>query len=133
MASTTRPTRARALTVAGAVVAAVLGWALLAPVAGLDLIVTVGTGQQRLGIAAVIAATLVVGLAGWGLRALLDRLTGRARTVWTVIAAIVLVLSLLGPAGSAVGGGTVVALIGLHLLVGLVLLLGLRAGRRTPA
>jgi hypothetical protein len=75
----------------------------------------------------------VIGLVGWGLRALLDRLTGRARTVWTVIATIVLALSLLGPVGSAVGGGTVAALIGLHLLVGLVLLLGLRAGRRTPA
>ncbi|BCJ30475.1 DUF6069 family protein [Actinocatenispora sera] len=133
MASTTRPARARALTVATAVVAAVLGWAVLAPVAGLDLIVTVGTGQQRIGAAAVIVATLVVGLAGWGLRALLDRLTGRARTVWTVIAATVLALSLLGPVGSAVGGGTVAALIGLHLLVGLVLLLGLRTGRRTPA
>jgi hypothetical protein len=129
MASTTRPTRARALTVAAAVAAAVLGWALLAPVAGLDLTVTVGTGQQRLGVVAVIAATLVTGLVGWGLRALLDRLTGRARTVWTVIATIVLALSLLGPVGSAVGGGTVAALIGLHLLVGLVLLLGLRAGR----
>lgn len=129
MASTTRPTRARALTVAAAVAAAVLGWALLAPVAGLDLTVTVGTGQQRLGVVAVIAATLVTGLVGWGIRALLDRLTGRARTVWTVIATIVLALSLLGPVGSAVGGGTVAALIGLHLLVGLVLLLGLRAGR----
>jgi hypothetical protein len=129
MASTTRPTRTRALTVAAAVAAAVLGWALLAPVAGLDLTVTVGTGQQRLGVVAVIAATLVTGLVGWGLRALLDRLTGRARTVWTVIATIVLALSLLGPVGSAVGGGTVAALIGLHLLVGLVLLLGLRAGR----
>ncbi|GIL26071.1 DUF6069 family protein [Actinocatenispora comari] len=129
MASTTRPTRARALTVAAAVATAVLGWALLAPVAGLDLTVTVGTGQQRLGVVAVIAATLVTGLVGWGLRALLDRLTGRARTVWTVIATIVLALSLLGPVGSAVGGGTVAALIGLHLLVGLVLLLGLRAGR----
>jgi hypothetical protein len=129
MASTTRPTRARALTVAAAVAAAVLGWALLAPVAGLDLTVTVGTGQQRLGVVAVIAATLVTGLVGWGLRALLDRLTGRARTAWTVIATVVLALSLLGPVGSAVGGGTVAALIGLHLLVGLVLLLGLRAGR----
>lgn len=133
MASTAHPTRVRALTVAAALGAAVLGWALLGPVAGLDLTVTVGDGQQRLGAAAVIVATLVVGLAGWGLRALLDRLTARARTVWTVIAAIVLAVSLLGPVGSAVGGGTVAALIGLHLLVGLVLLFGLRATRRTPA
>ncbi|BCJ35369.1 hypothetical protein Athai_28720 [Actinocatenispora thailandica] len=133
MASTARPTRARALTVAAAVVAAVLGWALCGPVAGIDLTVTVGAGRQRVGAGAVVVATLVVGLAGWGLRALLDRLTARARTVWTVLAGIVLLLSLSGPVGSAADGGAVAALVGLHLLVGLVLLVGLRAAGRTPA
>ena len=101
----TRPTRRRVrlLTVLAATVATLLGWVIAVPLAGVELTARTGSDVQRVTPVAVAVSTLLAGLAGWALLALLERLTARARTVWTVVAALVLLVSLLGPLGGGVG------------------------------
>jgi hypothetical protein len=79
---------------------------------------------QPVGPGSVFVVALLAGLLGWALLALLERVTARGRTVWTVIAVVVLLLSLLGPLGGVTGGDKV-SLLALHLIVGVTLILGL--------
>jgi hypothetical protein len=113
------------LTVAGATVAAVAQWALAGPAAGVALDVRLNGVVQHVGAAAVVAASLLAGLAAWGLLALLERRSQRARRTWTIVVVAALVLSLAGPLSSAIGTASMLSLIGLHLLVAIVLLIGL--------
>lgn len=110
-----------------ATAAALLGWAVLAPLGGLDLTVRLGSANsvQQVGPAAVASASLLAGLAGWVLLAVLERLTPRARTTWTIAALAALTLSLAGPL-AGVTPASVIALAFLHLLVAAVLITGLR-------
>ncbi|MFB4317413.1 DUF6069 family protein [Actinomadura sp. 21ATH] len=120
----------RFLTVLIATAAALAHWALLDLVAGADLVARTGGSERPVGAAMVAAGSLAAGLAAWGLLALLERVADRARLIWTVIAGAVLVLSLAGPLGGAVGAGNAAALAGLHLTVGAALIAGLpRRGR----
>ena len=133
--------RRRGLVAAGAVAAALGGWLVAVPLLGIDLAVqpaagTTPSGTQTVGVGAVLAASLTAALLGWALLAVLERWTTRARTTWTVVAAVVLVLSLAGPVIGARTTPAAVALVALHLVVGSVLILGLprtsaRAGRAT--
>ncbi|WP_433493250.1 DUF6069 family protein [Micromonospora sp. CA-248089] len=124
----TRPNRRRdrLLTVLAASAAALLGWVLAVPVAGVELVARTGSTDQRVTPVAVVVSALLAGLAGWALLALLERLTARARTAWTVVAAVVLLVSLLGPLGGGVGGAATLTLVALHLVAGAVLITGLR-------
>ncbi|MEU8316055.1 DUF6069 family protein [Micromonospora sp. NPDC048887] len=118
--------RDRLLTVLAATAAALLGWVVAVPVAGVELIARSGSTDQRVTPVAVVVSTLLAGLAGWALLAVLERLTGRARSAWTVVAVLVLLVSLLGPLGGGVGGAAKLTLVALHLVVGAVLITGLR-------
>ncbi|MEO3824237.1 DUF6069 family protein [Actinomadura sp. B10D3] len=115
----------RTLTVAGAAAAALALWTLTGPVAGLDPSAETGGELRTIGAAPVIAGSLVAGLAGWGLLALLERIAARAGRIWTVLALVVLALSLGGPLGSAGDGTSMAVLIGMHLIVAAVLIPGL--------
>lgn len=99
--------------------------------AGRRLRGNVGSDDERqLSNLAVTLTALVVGLAGWVLLTLLERWTDRARSVWTVTAAVVFAVSLLGPLGAVTARATAV-LIGLHVLVAAILIEGLlRTTRR---
>jgi len=119
----------RALTVAGATAAALVVWALAGPVAGIDLAARSAGSTRTVGPGAIAAVSLVAGLAAWALLALMERLTRRPGRVWTIIAAVVLVLSLPGPLGG-VGAAARAVLAGLHLAVAAVLIPGLPARRR---
>ncbi|MCG5213420.1 DUF6069 family protein [Streptosporangium soli] len=143
MSSGTTPTRAvsgrvrpavtrRALAVAGAAAAALALWALAGPVAGIDLTVRTGGAVQVVGPGAVAAASLVAGLAGWALLAVLERFLKRPGRTWTIIAVIVAALSVLGPLGGAVGTPGMMTLAGLHLIVAVVLIPGLGRSTRMP-
>lgn len=108
---------------AAAVLAAVV---LLAGTAlGVDPAVRTATGTQTVGVVAAVVVTLVVGYAGWGVRALLGRLRSGGRRAWLVTCGVVLLVSLLGPLG-AVTPGAVALLVVEHLTVGATLTLGLR-------
>jgi hypothetical protein len=115
----------RGATVAGATLAAVAAWAVATHVAGVDLAVGRGHGRTVIGPGAVVAASLIAGLAAWALLAVLERTVRlRAGRVWTLLALVVLVGSLLGPLG-AVDIASGVALAAMHVTVGIILLVGL--------
>ncbi|MBG0565952.1 hypothetical protein I4J89_31345 [Actinoplanes sp. NEAU-A11] len=116
-----RVTLYRLRTVALAVAAAETVYLLARYGAGTDLALADGT---TVGPAAVAVAAAVAGLAGWALLAVLERVTSRARLIWTVVAAAVFAVSLLGPLGGA-DAGAVLALSVLHSAVAGVLITGL--------
>lgn len=113
---------ARLLAVLAATVATLVVWAVADPLIGVELAVRGGGGDQRITPVAVALATVVAGLAGWALLALLERFTNRPRPVWTAVALGVLVLSLLGPLGGGVGTAAKVALVLMHLAAAAVLI-----------
>jgi len=123
--------RVRALGVAGAVLAAAAVWTV-AVLAGADLLVSFGPGQPELSVTLpwVIMVSLLSALAGWALLSLLERVTPRAMTVWTVAAVTVAALSLAGPLSSTAPVGTKASLIAMHLAVAGALILALRRTRR---
>ncbi|WP_251149879.1 DUF6069 family protein [Cellulosimicrobium sp. Marseille-Q4280] len=112
---------------AAAVVAAAV-W-LVGTAAGVDVAARSGATTQPVGILAVVVAALVVGFAGWGVRAVIGRLRasspGRGERAWLVTCGVLLLVSLLGPLGG-VSAGAVVVLLAEHLAVGAVVALGLR-------
>jgi len=120
----------RAGVTGAAAVAAEAAFFALHNVAAVDLAVRTGDTVDHVGPVAVGATSVVVALAGWGLLALLERFTARGRLIWTIIAAAVFVVSLLGPAGG-VDASAKLGLATLHLTVAAVLIVGLPwAGRK---
>jgi Family of unknown function (DUF6069) len=134
---TTRPRRARALAVVAAALAALTVWLITDPLLGIDLTGTTAPGSQQLRPitpAMVAGASLVTGLAGWALLALLERFTARARTIWTAIALLVALLSLAGPLSIlATTEANVLALTLMHLAVAAVLIPILAGTSPAPA
>ena len=119
--------RDRAVIVLAAVVAAVVAWIVADPIAGAEFTVQQGDRDPMdIGIALVVLTALIAGLAAWGSLALLERLTARAATIWTAIAAVALGVSLLAPLTAEATAGTHVSLVLLHMIVGGVLIAGLR-------
>lgn len=91
------PWQMRAMTILDAIVVNVIILIAGRVVNGEYPVATVGSDEQTIGFAQVIVVTVLVGLVASGLLALLERTTSRATVIWTAIAIIVFVLSLLGP------------------------------------
>ncbi|MDJ0347414.1 DUF6069 family protein [Streptomyces sp. H10-C2] len=125
-----RPHRPRAFAVLGSAAAALAVWTVTVPLAGAHLTVRMNGATQPVGPGAVVTASLLAGLAGWALLATLERFGHRPRRAWTGIAVLVLALSLAGPLGSGVHSATTMALAGMHLAVGAVLIPALRHSAR---
>jgi len=103
---------------------------LVGTLAGVDPQVRSGSGTLEVTIGMVVATSLTVALAGWGVRALLLRRRSGGRGAWLTLGGAVLLVSLLGPLGAA-NAGAMLLLVVEHLVVGGVILLGLSgAGRR---
>ncbi|MEU5545503.1 DUF6069 family protein [Streptomyces sioyaensis] len=119
----TSPRSARVLAVLGTTAATLVVWVIAAVLLGVQLDVRMKPGDavQHIGPAAVVIAGLVVGLAAWALLALLERLTQRARQVWTAVAIVVLALSLIAPVQGGVTTGVKVTLLCMHLVAAAVL------------
>lgn len=131
---TMRPRRTL-ITLVGAVIAGLLVWAVAVPVGGLEL--DVGATGPEVGPLSICVAALVSGAAAWLLLALMIR-RPRGRARWTAIAGVILALSLAGPVLSGAVGAVLMTFELMHLLVGSVLIIGLRlsvvpqpAARRT--
>jgi hypothetical protein len=123
--------RRRALAVAGATAAAVLPW-IAARATGVELAVDPGwLPPMVVGLPMVVPAALAASLAGWGTLALLERRTGRARQIWTAVAAVALLISLAPLPAVEAAAETRAYLALMHLAVGAVLIPGLAAGTRT--
>jgi hypothetical protein len=122
--------RNRSIALGAAVVATVVLW-LIANVAGAELKVDQGSGRQDLTVVSVILTSAIVALLGWGLLALLERFSARAKTIWTGMAVAVLVLSLVPPSLVDASTGTKVTLVSMHLAVGVIVILGFRKDARS--
>jgi hypothetical protein len=120
---------ARLLAVAVAVLAALTIWIVAELVLGIDVRAPAFDGSgATLPIAAqdVLLISALLSFAGWGLLAILERLTARARRAWLVIASVVLALSLATPmAGTGVSVANRIVLLLIHLAIGGVLISGL--------
>lgn len=128
--------RARLAAVVIAVLAALAIWTVAEVVFHIHLRAPEGLGSSGdIGALSVILASAFASLAGWGLLALLERLTARARSVWMTIAVVALLLSLVTPlSGTGITPANRAVLVLMHLAVGAVLIPGLyrtspRAGR----
>jgi hypothetical protein len=114
----------RSAGVIGAGLAALVVWLLAVPVGGIELAANPQGVVQQIGLDQVLIVALGAGLVGWGLLAALERLVpARARLIWTIVAAVVLVLSLFGPIGAGVGVASKLVLSVLHLVVGALLII----------
>ncbi|MET8085873.1 DUF6069 family protein [Micromonospora sp. NPDC005237] len=121
--------RNRSIALVVAVLAAVAVWSI-ATLAGAQLTVDQGSGPQDVTVLAVLVTSALAALLGWGLLAVLERLSARATTIWTGIAVAVLVLSLVPASLVDASAGTRFALVLMHLVVGAVVILGFRRGAR---
>lgn len=126
--------RARLTAVVIAVLAALAIWTVAEVVFHVHLRAPEGFGGD-IGAQSVILSSALLSLAGWGLLALLERLTARARSVWLTIAVVTLFLSLVTPLlGTGITPANRAVLVLMHLAVGAVHIPGLyrtspRAGR----
>jgi Family of unknown function (DUF6069) len=127
-AATARVARSRALSVAGATLAASAVWVVAVGLLGAHLLVRFGAGApQTVGIGLVVGASLVASLCAWGLLALLERRIARARTIWTVAAVVVLLVSLSLPLTAGVALSTKAALALMHVAAASILIPLLRS------
>ena len=127
-----RRVRVRALAVVGAAFVALAVWAAAVPLLGADLLVRPpGGSPQPVGPGSIVGASLIASALGWALLALLERRTVRARTIWTGLALVVVLLSLAGPltAGTTAAGKVVLAL--MHLAVAALVIPALRRSSPT--
>ncbi|MEU4689150.1 DUF6069 family protein [Actinoplanes sp. NPDC023714] len=120
----------RAITVAAGAAGALLLWAVNVPWAGHELTVRQGGTVQAVGPVAVVVTALLAGAAAWGLLAVLERTTKRPVRTYRIAGLILLLISLAGPLGSAIGPTTTMVLIGMHTTVGAALIIGLPGVRR---
>ncbi|QDP95852.1 hypothetical protein FOE78_08020 [Microlunatus elymi] len=117
----------RAGTIAVALIAALLDWVICTKIIGLTLMVDQGFGPTEVMPLLVAAAPILSGLAAWALLAILERLTpARATTIWRIVALVILALSLYSPITAAISISTATALVSMHLVVGAILIIGLR-------
>lgn len=117
------PASQRAISVAGATLAALAVWAIAVPGLGVDLVIRFGSGTpQTVGIGSVVTAALVASLLGWGLLSLLERRARQARVIWTVAALAALAASFSLPLIAGTTASTVAALSLMHVAVAGVLI-----------
>ncbi|GIE33745.1 hypothetical protein Ait01nite_067900 [Actinoplanes italicus] len=117
----------RAVTVAAGAAGSLLLWTV-DHWGGIALTVDRGGTVQQVGPVAVAITAILAGLAAWALLAILERTVRRPARTFRIIASIVLLISLVGPLAGT-GTGSRLALLGMHLTVGLALIIGL-PGRR---
>jgi lysylphosphatidylglycerol synthetase-like protein (DUF2156 family) len=113
--------RSRLLAWLGGAAAAVVVWVIAVPIAGADLRTSVAGTEQEVIAVAVVMSALVQGGVGWAVLALLERFLGRARTIWLVVAAVVLVLAGVNAVVAGENTATAVWLNVMHVAVAAVL------------
>ncbi|MFI5706841.1 DUF6069 family protein [Kribbella sp. NPDC051620] len=106
-------------------IVAVAWWAVLTQAFNLTLEARQGS-TIHIGAPSVLFAALAMSLAGWALLAILEHNTIAARKAWTITATIACALSLTSPLTAGIGTGAKLGLASLHILVGSLVILGLR-------
>jgi hypothetical protein len=103
-----------------------------AHIAGLDLEVHSGSGTSEVTLVPVIVTPMLATILAVSLLRPLERRTTRGLRTWTFVAATLWALSFLGPL-SATRPATGLVLAGMHLVVGAVIVFGLRRTHATTA
>lgn len=123
--------RRRLAGVAAGAVGALSVWGIASPLLGVALDVRQGSSLTTVGPGSVVVMAVLAGLAAWLVLAGLEKVTKKAAAVWTTVAVVVAVLSLAGPATSAVSTDALGALVAMHLVVaGVVVATMLPTARR---
>jgi hypothetical protein len=119
----------RAIAVGGAVLAASLLW-LVARALGVTFRVDPHHGHppQVLSLPLIIGFALFFCLLGWASLALLERLTRRAKAIWTALGVVVLLLSFVPIISVSASAGTRAALSLIHCSIAAVLIPSMRRG-----
>jgi uncharacterized protein DUF6069 len=112
--------RRRAVGVVATLVVTLAVW-LLGRLAGADYWITDSQATVQISALVTTQVTVVVSLFGWGVLALLERLTRHGATAWTVLAAVVVVASMIPIVLVEATTPTRWALAAVHLAVGAVL------------
>jgi hypothetical protein len=112
-----------------AVVCVLVTWLCTAYLPDLELAVRRGGEVQQIGWPEVALTAAVVALAGLAALRLLERLTPRALTAWTVLAVVVALVSFLGPLAATTTAATG-TLLSMHAVVAAVVIASARASRR---
>lgn len=116
----------RAATILVAVLVALLDWIVCSQLIGLHLMVDQGAGPTLVSPVQIVAAPILSGLTGWGLLAILERISPqRSARIWMIIAIVIAVLSCWSPLMMALSVPTAVALASMHILVGATLIIGM--------
>ncbi|WP_051476856.1 DUF6069 family protein [Arthrobacter sp. Br18] len=109
-----------------AAAAALAIWLVAVPIAGIQLTVGIGAGQPiNITPAPILIASTASGLVAWALLVVLSRFLARGYTVWMIMAAVVLILSVSGPITAEATTATRVVLVLMHAVVATTLVLGL--------
>lgn len=87
---------------------------------------------QTINVAMVIGVTALVGIIAWGLLSVLERMMTheRARTIWTVVALAIFLLSLLGPLSGGVNASSKIVLACMHIGAAATIIPLMRQSRR---
>ncbi len=119
MFNTAFPKRLGVISVA--ILAALLVWGI-ARLIGVEPVVDSGDGTRMVGPADIVVATLIGGLAAWGVHALMVRRCETARW-WPFVGSTALAISMIGPSRFS-DGSSAMALMCIHFAVGAVLIAG---------
>lgn len=115
----------RAAIVAEAAAIAMLFWAAAVPLAGVELQVITGGTAQIVGPIQILVVALLAGAAAWAALAIVEKTSRKPLRIWFPLAATFGVVSLAGPLFSAGSTAAMLALLGLHVVVGGILTVGL--------
>jgi phosphatidylserine synthase len=121
-----------AVGIGAAVVCALVTWFCAARLADVDLTVRQGDETMTVGGLAVAVVAAGCALLGFATLRLLERATDRALPVWTVVAVVVALLSLLGPQAATTADARS-ALMSLHGVVAAVVIAAALTSRRRRA
>ncbi len=106
---------------AATVTCAVIAWFFVSHAAHVDLSVDTGGEVRSIGLGDVVAASLISAVAGFASLRVLERATGNAVRIWSVLATVVALVSLLGTTGATDRTATL-ALVSLHAVVASVIM-----------
>lgn len=111
--------------VVATIAVALVAWVLWTQAGGVELVVHGAEGTREVVAGDAVVAGAVAGVGGVGLAWAMMRLLPSGLRWWTVVAWVVLLLSMLGPFGAATPAA-VLALASLHVVVGLSVIVGVR-------
>ncbi|MDD7964855.1 DUF6069 family protein [Actinomycetospora lemnae] len=118
--------RRRTLGVVATLVVALAVW-LVGRLAGADYWIADSQGTVRIDALVTTQVTVVLGLAGWAVLALLERLTRYGTAIWTVLATVIVAASMIPVFLVEATTATRVALVAVHLAVGALIPFFVRA------